>query len=138
MIEKVKSNKEIERIIKYIFSAGSSFVLDVGLFTLFHFLFIKSTDSLKETTIIFISTITARVISSIYNYFINSRVVFKNKGIRKVIGYFLLVIIQMLVSASLVSLVKHLISTNTTLIKIVIDIIIFVVNYIVQKEVIFK
>ena len=101
-------------------------------------MFIKSTDSLKETTIIFISTITARVISSIYNYFINSRVVFKNKGIRKVIGYFLLVIIQMLVSASLVSLVKHLISTNTTLIKIVIDIIIFVVNYIVQKEVIFK
>ena len=44
----------------------------------------------------------------------------------------------MIVSATLVSLIDKFISVHTGIIKLVVDIIIFVVNYIVQKEVIFK
>ena len=128
-----KINKEeIVRIIKYLFSAGSSFILDNILFNIFIFFVGPGVVS------IYICTTLARVISSIYNYLINSRIVFKNKDKKTIIGYFVLVVIQMIVSASLVSLIDKFISVNTGIIKVVVDIIIFVVNYIIQKEVIFK
>ena len=128
-----KINKEeIIRIIKYLFSAGSSFILDNVLFNIF--LFFIGQGSLA----IFICTTLARIISSIYNYLINSRIVFKNKDKKTIIGYFILVVIQMIVSATLVSLIDKYISVHTGIIKLVVDVIIFVVNYIVQKEVIFK
>ena len=132
-----KGKEEIVRIIKYIFSAGSSFAIDVVLFTVFKLL-LTNTITLSNTTIIFISTTLARILSSIYNYLINSRIVFKNKDKKTIIGYFLLVIIQMVVSASFVSILDKLLNINTSIIKICVDIIIFIVNYIVQKEIIFK
>lgn len=132
-----KGKEEIVRIIKYIFSAGSSFAIDVALFTVFKLL-LTNTITLSNTTIIFISTTLARILSSIYNYLINSRIVFKNKDKKTIIGYFLLVIIQMVVSASFVSILDKLLNINTSIIKICVDIIIFIVNYIVQKEIIFK
>ena len=128
-----KINKEeIVRIIKYLFSAGSSFILDNILFNIFIFFVGPGVVS------IYICTTLARVISSIYNYLINSRIVFKNKDKKTIIGYFVLVVIQMIASATLVSLIDKFISVNTGIIKVVVDIIIFVVNYIIQKEVIFK
>ena len=126
------NKEEIVRIIKYLFSAGSSFILDNILFNIFIFFVGPGVVS------IYICTTLARVISSIYNYLINSRIVFKNKDKKTIIGYFVLVVIQMIVSATLVSLIDKFISVNTGIIKVVVDIIIFVVNYIIQKEVIFK
>ncbi|MBQ8534387.1 MAG: GtrA family protein [Bacilli bacterium] len=129
----IKKNKdEIIRIIKYLFSAGSSFILDNVLFNIFIFFIGPGVIS------IYICTTLARIISSIYNYFINSRVVFKNKDKKTIIGYFILVVVQMIVSATLVSLIDKYISIATGIIKLVVDIVIFVVNYIIQKEVIFK
>ena len=129
----IKKNKdEIIRIIKYLFSAGSSFILDNVLFNIFIFFIGPGVIS------IYICTTLARIISSIYNYFINSRVVFKNKDKKTIIGYFILVVVQMIVSATLVSLIGKYISIATGIIKLVVDIVIFVVNYIIQKEVIFK
>ena len=129
----IKKNKdEIIRIIKYLFSAGSSFILDNVLFNIFMFFVGPGVIS------IYICTTLARIISSIYNYFINSRVVFKNKEKKTIIGYFILVVVQMIVSATLVSLIDKYISIATGIIKLVVDIVIFVVNYIIQKEVIFK
>ena len=129
----IKKNKEeIIRIIKYLFSAGSSFILDNILFNIFIFFIGPGVIS------IYICTTLARIISSIYNYFINSRVVFKNKDKKTIIGYFILVVVQMIVSATLVSLIDKYISIATGIIKLIVDIVIFVVNYIIQKEVIFK
>lgn len=129
--------EEIIRIIKYLFSAGSSFFLDLLLFTLFKYVLSKILH-IEDTIIIFIATALARVLSSFYNYIINSRFVFKNKDKKTIIGYYLLVIIQMIISATVVSIIDKLLNVNTTIIKFFIDIIIFIVNYIVQKEVIFK
>ena len=129
----IKRNKEeIIRIIKYLFSAGSSFILDNVLFNIFFFFIGSSVFS------IYLCTTLARIISSIYNYFINSRIVFKNKDKKTIIGYFILVVVQMFISATLVSLIDKFIGGNTGIIKIIVDIIIFIVNYIIQKEVIFK
>ena len=129
--------EEIVRIIKYIFSAGSSFVVDIVLFTVFK-LILTNTLTIKDTAIIFIATALARILSSIYNYLINSRIVFKNKDKKTIIGYFLLVVIQMFASASFVSIFDKLLKINTTIIKVGVDVVIFIVNYIVQKEIIFK
>ena len=129
----MKRNKEeIQRILKYIFSSGTSFLLDIGLFTVLTLLLGK------DTKAIFIATILARILSSLYNYFMNSRVVFKNKNKQSFIHYYILVVVQMIISASLVSFIETYIKIFPTFIKIVVDIIIFIVNYIVQKEVIFK
>jgi len=129
----MKNKDEIIRIIKYIFSAGSSFLFDLVLFTIFEFIF-------KDISVhIIISTVLARIISSLYNYLFNSRIVFKNSDRKTIIGYYCLAFIQMIVSATLVSLISMLLkNVDSTIIKFFVDIIIFVVNYIIQKEVIFK
>lgn len=123
------SMDDIKKGIKYIFSSGTSFLLDLILFTIFNY-FIKN---------ILISTILARVLSSLYNYFMNSRLVFKSYSRSSIYKYYLLVIIQMFVSAFLVNGLSSLfVEINDTIIKFFVDIVIFVVNYFVQKEVIFK
>ena len=132
---KVLNKAELFQIAKYLFSAGSSFVLDLILFTIFKLVFSSLED---QSFIIILSTILARIISSLYNYFMNSRIVFKEKGAKRFLGYVILVVTQMFISGFLVSVFSGLIPINSTIIKAVIDIIIFVVNYLIQKFVIFS
>jgi putative flippase GtrA len=88
---------------------------------------------------IIVSTVMARVISSLYNYFVNSKIVFKKASNNAIIKYFILVIIQMFASGFLVDLLsKNVFSFNPTLIKIIVDSVIFIVNFFVQREWVFK
>lgn len=124
--------------IKYIFSAGFSFILDLTLFTLLIYL-LKN----KISNYILIGTIGARVISSFFNYLLNRNAVFKSNDGSKVdkktiVKYYLLVIIQMCISGILVSYVYNSIKINATIIKIPIEIVLFVVNYFIQKKFIFN
>lgn len=124
--------------IKYIFSAGFSFALDIGLFTLFVFLF---KETFGDTTAL-IATPCARVISSFFNYLLNRNAVFKsgkNKTDKQsLIKYYILVIIQMCISSFLVFSVFKLTKISETIIKVPVDIGIFIVNYFIQKKWIFK
>lgn len=122
--------------IKYIISALSSFVLDILIFTLLVKL-LPETNSEIITKIV-ISTIIARIISSIYNFIINSKIVFKSKNNTSTIKYFILVVIQMFISAFAVSKIFSIIKINSTIIKIIIDTIIFIINFIIQREWVFK
>ncbi|NMA50921.1 MAG: glycosyltransferase [Mollicutes bacterium] len=116
--------------LKYIFASISSFVVDILFFSLFWILF-------KFNYNILLATICARVISSLYNYMVNAKLVFKKENKTSFIKYVLLVIIQMFVSGLTVEYLATLISINPTLIKIVVDLVIFVVNFIIQRELIF-
>ena len=128
------NKKEIQKISKYMFSAGSSFVLDLFLFTIFNYLLKNFT-----ATSIILDTVLARIISSFYNYFVNSRFVFKNHSKYSIIQYYILVIIQMILSAVSVNLIsKVIMEVNVTIIKFFVDVIIFVINYIIQRNYIFK
>ena len=120
--------------IKYIFSAVSSFALDILLFALFmHVL----PDSIGKKIII--STICARVISSLYNYLVNAKVVFKKASKGAIYKYFALVIVQMFASGLIVDLLsENVFSFNPTLIKIIVDSVIFIVNFFIQREWVFK
>ncbi len=116
---------------KYIFASISSFLVDILLFALFIKIF-------KMANVAFIATVLARIISSIYNYFVNSKLVFKHLSRKSFIKYVILVIVQMLVSAFTVNYLGSISGINIVLIKIIIDIIIFMVNFVIQRELIFK
>ena len=124
--------------LKYIISAFISFALDLILFSLFSLLLKKGIGDKS----IFIATIMARVISSLVNYFINRNKVFKkneNKmDAKTLIKYYLLVIIQMFVSATVVTSIYKSVHIYETLIKIPVEIVLFMVNYFVQKKFIFN
>lgn len=117
--------------LKYIFVAGISFLIDISLFTMFN--------SLIKLSII-ISTIIARIISSFINFILNKNKVFKSNSNKYLsfIKYYLLVAIQMFVSAFLVNTLHKYININPTIIKVPVEGIIFIVNYIIQKLFIFR
>lgn len=121
--------------ILYVFSAGSSFVFDLLLFTIFNMWLHNFLGNLS----IIVATILARILSSLYNFAINSKVVFKKYDHKMIWQYYLLVIIQMLVSSFLVFIINtFIIKTFATIIKFFVDIFLFIINYFIQKEVIFK
>lgn len=124
--------------VKYIFSAGLSFALDIGLFRLFQQIF----KGIFGDTVALIATPCARVISSFFNYLMNRNAVFKS-GEKKadkssLTKYYILVIIQMCISGLLVFSIHNFVSIDETIIKIPVDIVIFIINYFVQKKWIFK
>ncbi len=114
--------------IKYVFVAGLSFIIDITLFTIFNVLFKN----------IILATIIARIISSLINYILNKDHVFLSKERKTIFKYYLLVIIQMLVSATLVNRVYSLITINPTIIKVPVELFLFLLNYFIQKYYIFK
>lgn len=116
---------------KYILAAVSSFIIDIVLYAILVHLI-----NINEK--ILVSTVIARILSSSYNFFMNSKVVFKKQSKSSIIKYVTLVIVQMLISAGLVTLLSSIIPIPSTIVKIVVDTIIFLVNFIIQREWVFK
>lgn len=121
--------------LKYILASVLSFAIDFGVFAIMCAL----TKSITAAWYIMISTIIARVVSSLFNYVVNRKTVFKSKkSTRAMIMYFSLVVINMFISGTCVDLfVKHLLF-NEILAKIIVDGVLFILNFIIQREFIFK
>lgn len=131
--------EKYQTFIKYIISAGISFGVDLALFVLFS----KLLGLVIGDTAIIVGTILARIISSLINYLLNKNKVFNydnKKAMDKetLIKYYILVVVQMLVSAFSVWIIHDVINIEATIIKILVDVFIFVVNYFIQKKYIFK
>ena len=128
----IKDSLTIYKIfLKYIIASMSSFVIDILLFAMFNKMILGNYH-------IILATIFARIISSLVNYTFNARMVFKKQNKSSIYKYFLLVIIQMFVSAFAVdSIFKLIPSINTVVIKLIVDIIIFIANFVIQREFIF-
>ena len=121
--------------LKYILSSSISFVLDIGIYKILFNIFIKRISDYA----ILISTIGARVVSSLVNYKINKNKVFKQASSKSIIKYYLLCGIQMMVSAALVSVIFNLAGKQSeVLIKVIVDIILFFINFKIQREWVFK
>ena len=128
---KRKINKYIEPI-KYIIVAGICFIFDQLLFNIIMYF-------LVQNKFIMLSKILSRIFSSILNYLLNSNVVFKKRGKNSVIKYYILVLIQVLISGISIYIFKTIFDGMSVMIlSALIDIVIFIVNYIVQKYLIFK
>ena len=132
----MKIIKKYEVFLKYIMSAGICLTIDLLLFTIFNLLFKSYTDFS-----IIIATVLARIVSSLINYSLNKEHVFKyekGRDIGSFFKYYLLVIVQMMVSSYSVYYLYKLIALNETIIKLFVDIVLFVINFFVQKLFIFK
>jgi len=134
MIEKIKVLiKKYEMFIKYIVVAGISFLIDILLFTIFNKIF---NFSFK----IILATVLARIVSSFVNYLLNRDKVFKSdeNKFKTAVKYYILVVIQMFVSAFLVDNLYDLIKIDATFIKVPVELFLFICNYLIQKLFIFK
>ena len=125
-----------EMFIGYIFSALSSCVIDLLLFTLL----CGALRGRGGTAYVIVATVIARIISAIYNYLINYRFVFKSQKSHSgsAARYATLAIMQMCASALLVTGgVTLLPGISETLIKLAADTCLFFVSYYIQRRHVF-
>ena len=131
--------------IKFLAVALSSVAIDLTLFTIFSAidaLDVVLPESVQAvfSTKVLLPTVLARVFSAIYNYTMNKKVVFKYKGkTATTFGeYALLAVLVMITSAVIVGFVDKILPWATTFIKALVDLLLFVVNYLIQKRIIFR
>ncbi|MCQ2516095.1 MAG: bifunctional glycosyltransferase family 2/GtrA family protein [Saccharofermentans sp.] len=120
--------------VKYLISSVSSFVIDILLFALFCKLLGNNAETPFYATT---ATVMARVISAIYNYLMNYKFVFTSKRSHKSSAprYIILAIIQMLLSAGIVTgLLFVFAGVPEVAIKIPVDLVLFLLSYYVQRR----
>lgn len=123
--------------LKFIISSLSSSVLDLALFTAFCSL-LRNDDGVRYVAW---ATVIARVISATYNYLLNYKVVFKSDSnyAKSSVKYMILAVVQMTLSAAIVSGGVTIFTTvPEVVVKIVVDSLLFLVSFYIQREVVFK
>ena len=126
---------------KFMASSLFSWLVDIGIYALVMALF---RDVWTATTCHLVATIASRVISSVVNYILNRKVVFKAvDNVRKTaVRYYILAICQMLISFLLVDLLANRVLKVTgvldVIIKCVVDACLFIFSYGIQRKWVFK
>lgn len=124
------SYRVYKEIIKFSFSSIISFIVDYLLFlTLFAF-----------SHQLILSNVIARIISASINFYLNKRYVFQDdRSILKSLGsYFLLAGVILICNTFLLKVFVTFFSLYESIAKIVVEVIIFIVSWLVQKYIIFK
>lgn len=121
---------------KYFAVSILSFLVDLLLYSV-----LAAGLEASVTAYIMVATIGARAVSSFLNYFLNHRFVFKSteKMGQTIWKYYLLAALIALTSGGVVTVIYRVIpKVHTTIIKAVVDTLLFMVSYQVQKIFIFK
>ncbi|WP_181346837.1 bifunctional glycosyltransferase family 2/GtrA family protein [Thalassobacillus sp. CUG 92003] len=120
---------------RFILSSGASFILDVGLFSLFSALL----KTVAPGAFIVIATILARILSSLFNYFVNRNVVFKSKKFtrRTLVRYYTLATLILVASSAGVHYVYQMIGSHEVIIKIIVDSLLFLFSFYLQRSWVF-
>ncbi len=132
--------KKYWQLIKYSLASLSSFALDTGLFYLFKRFVFGGLGAWADIA----CTVAARAISSFYNFNVNNRLVFGHRGeYGRALGrYYLLAVPMMLASAGLVTLLDRSLGVTapglSTAVKIVVDTVLFLASYLIQKKWVFR
>lgn len=121
----------------YILTSLLSSLIDIGCFALFTKVVFSG---MAVETCIGLGTLFARVISSLFNYSMNRKAVFRDTSAaaKSLVRYYILCVAQMLCSYGLVVLVHTLLPWDTTLLKAIIDTILFLISYQIQRHWVFK
>lgn len=130
----IDSIKIYSLFLKYISSSLLSFGLDI----LFYSVLIIILQGLLPTYYIIGATIGARILSSLFNYLLNRSIVFNSKSRYTFAKYYTLSISQMCISALVVYLLHSMIGQGEVAIKIIVDTMLFIVSFYVQREWVFK
>ena len=119
-----------KQLIKFSLSSLISFIVDYLLYTII----------ILISNNLLLSNIIARIISSITNYTINKKMVFKSKGktFKSIIEYFLLVIIILTINTFILNILVNNLLINPILSKLLVEISLFTISYIIQQKIILK
>ena len=122
--------KRYKRLFKFSLSAIMSFIIDYSLFTIFS-LFISYVS---------ICNVLARIISGTFNYTVNRKYVFKsdNSLYKSLLSYALLAVSILIINTLLLSIFVYKLDINRFIAKIMVEIILFIFSFIIQKKMIFK
>ena len=127
-------------IIKFFLSSFLSFLIDYGLFNLFNVIFKRG--ALKPHSL-FLATVLARVISSIFNFAFNRKAVFKSDAplSTTMSRYYILWAFQLLCSFGLVKLLSMPFGDSAgiqAIFKLIVDLFLYFVSFRVQQAWVFK
>lgn len=124
---------------KFLFSSLSASVVDLLLFGLFCSL-LREGSGMEELSYIAQATVMARVLSAVYNFLINYKVVFRSKEnlLLTAFKYFLLALCQMCCSAFFVERLYALIGGAEVLVKIPVDVLLFFLSFAIQREFVYR
>ena len=119
-------------ILKFFASSIASFLLDYGLFNLLYTL----------TKKLFLSTCIARICSSLFNYIVDRKAVFRSEAplLQTTIRYYILCACQMLASYELVKVLSRAFGSTTGIVavlKLLVDIFLYFISFRVQQAWVF-
>ncbi len=122
------SYKVYRQIFRFSCVSFISFIIDYILFVIFNII---------SNNLLF-SNILSRLVSSFINYNMNKRVVFKNNNKYSFIKYYLLALVILLFNSVLLNIFVDNLLLNKYVSKIIVEIILFILSFIVQKFYVFK
>jgi len=113
-----------------------SFVADQGVFALFQKVILVG---LAATVSIPAATLIARVVSSVVNFLLNRSYVFESKktGNQAIVRYYILCAVQMAASAVCVTVLHALTLGDSSLLKLLVDTLLFFFSYRIQQAWVF-
>ena len=139
----IKDSLRIYKVIfgsffKFMASSLTSVVVDQGLFNLLN-LVVFSNGVEKKADLILASTVIARVFSSVFNFWMNRKMVFKHKGSagKTFLRYVILSVIVMLLSAGGTWLLGQT-GMSSTVAKLITDTLLYFVSYRFQAGWVFR
>lgn len=127
-------------ILKYLFSSCAASLIDILLFYLLCRVGVFNFATAYEAVF---ATVCARIVSSLVNYLLNSRVVFGERpSARTCVKYYILAAAVAVCSATCVSIAKNMLSLKSsllvTLIKVLVDTVLFFVTFRFQHKWVFN
>ena len=114
----------------YLIASAISIVVEIGLFALCQYKFYQFL--LSPALITLCSSITARITSSLVNYFINYKFVFNGQGKSAIIRYYVLWTASLTLSYLLTNLFGNVLGLPIVLFKMLVDVVLSVFNYRIQ------
>ena len=122
--------KDYKSVIRFSLSSILSFLIDFSFFTFFT-IYISN---------ISLCNVLARIISATFNYLMNRKYVFNsdNNLYKSALSYAILAFVIIILNTLLLNIFVYKLMIQKFLAKIIYEIILFTINFIVQKHVVFK
>lgn len=119
----------------YGLSGGASFALDIGLY----WLFIQLLKDSSPEMFIILATVAARILSSLFNYYINRNKVFKQGSSKSLVRYYILAAFIMVASAGSVHLLyAEWLGRGEVILKVFVDTVLFIFGFVAQRAWVFR
>lgn len=118
-------------ILRYILSSFIAGIVDYGVFVVMHLSFPR---------LLIESVVAARLLSSLVNFIINRKIVFRQKGTvaHAAFRYYTLVVFIMLASYGLIWTLSGPLGINVFLAKLLTDILLSIISFIAQREFVYS